>query len=364
MPSALHRTPLFAQHQRHGAKFVPFAGFTMPIQYAGVVAEHNAVRTGLGLFDVSHMGEVWVEGANAVARVNRLITNDLTRVAEGKAVYTCCCNARGTILDDLIVYRVAEDSVLVVCNASNRDKIVQHLQHELGAASVQDRSDETALIAVQGPRAWGTLEKLAKMSIALSRFQTTTLTLLGQPCRIARTGYTGEDGFELFCDNNAAESLWNALLEHGAEFGAVPVGLAARDTLRLEAKLALYGNDIDETTNPIEAGLAWTVKFDKADFIGKSALVQVVAEGPKRKLVGFEMIGRGIARHGYPLLSNAQEPLGICTSGAPSPTLGKNIGLGYLPVNLAELGSEFLVDCRGRMIAARVVPTPFYRAAK
>lgn len=360
MSDALRRTPLFEQHRVRGARFVPFAGFEMPVQYEGVVAEHQAVRTGVGLFDVSHMGELWVEGDDAVALANRLITNDLSRIPDGKGLYTCCCNAEGTILDDLIVYRVSPGRVLVVCNASNRSKIAAHFQQETHGR-VADRSDQTALIAVQGPKAMATLEQLSPAAGPFRRFEIQARDVAGQRCLVARTGYTGEDGFELFCDSEAAPLLWDALLEAGRPTGAVPIGLAARDTLRLEARLALYGNDIDETTNPIEAGLAWTVKPDKADFIGKAALQRIRERGVTRTLVGFEMVGRGIARHGYPLTDAQQEPIGVCTSGAPSPTLGRNIGLGYVPVALSEPGSDLWVDCRGKSVAAKVVPTPFYK---
>lgn len=363
MPEVLKRTPLHARHQLLGARFVPFAGYEMPIQYEGVVAEHQTVRGNVGLFDVSHMGELLIEGANAVPSVNRLITNDLARLPDGKGLYTCCCNEQGGILDDLIVYRLSDERVLVVCNASNRSKISAHFRSEIKGPNVEDQSDATALIAVQGPRAFDTLAKLVELGDAPGRFELRTLNVLGHSVKIARTGYTGEDGFELFCSNDAAEPLWVALLEAGADFGAKPIGLAARDTLRLEAKLALYGNDITEGTNPIEAGLSWTVKLKKADFIGQAALAAAADEGPSRKLVGFEMIGRGIARHDYPLLDEAGTRIGTCTSGSPSPTLKKNIGLGYLPVDKSEPGSKFFVDCRGRSIEARVVKTPFYRRA-
>lgn len=361
MSEELRRTPLYAAHQRREAKFVPFAGWEMPIQYSGVVAEHRAVRGQAGLFDVSHMGELWVSGDDAVASTNRLITNDLSKLSDNKALYTCCCNEEGTILDDLIVYRIQQESVLVVCNASNLEKIRSHFERELQGATLRDASFETALIAVQGPKAWDTLQAAHGSAVSLRRFQSTELVLNGHACRIARTGYTGEDGFELFCANDHAEPIWESLLEAGSAFGAAPAGLAARDTLRLEARLALYGNDITEETNPFEAGLGWTVKLNKPDFIGQAAL-RTIHEAPlKRQLVGFEMTGRGIARHGYALLDKAQHVIGECTSGAPSPTLGKNIGLGYVPVAMAEPETEIWVDCRGRIIPARVVETPFYR---
>jgi aminomethyltransferase len=328
----LSRTPLYAEHVRLGAKLVPFAGWEMPIQYQGIAAEHTAVRERVGLFDVSHMGELHVTGPGALAAVDSLITNDLSKAENGQAVYTCCCNASGTILDDLIVYRRAEDDVLVVCNASNRPKIAGHFREALrGRAEFRDESDDTALIAVQGPRALELL-RLAGASLdptQLRPFRFAAGSVAGVQVTIARTGYTGEDGVELFCPNAGAAQLFSSLLDAGKGLGAQPIGLGARDTLRLEARLSLYGNEIDETTNPIEAGLGWVVKLDKpGGFLGRDALVEIKADGPKRAIAGFEMVGRGIARHGYPLLSMSGEPIGVCTSGGPSPTLGKSIGLG------------------------------------
>jgi aminomethyltransferase len=366
---ASKRTPLYEEHQRLGARIVPFAGWEMPIQYAGISAEHQAVRERAGLFDVSHMGELELEGPDALALVNRLVTNDLERAVDGQAMYTVCCNEQGTILDDLIIYRRSATDVLVVCNASNRDKISAHFARAAaGKLKFDDVTDRTALIALQGPRAFEVLgaaePALAGLAESLGSFRFRDAKVAGIATTIARTGYTGEDGAELFCAWQDAAALWRALLAAGEGFGIAPTGLGARDTLRLEARLSLYGNDIDETTNPLEAGLAWTVKLDKAEFVGKDALLRVKAEGPKRKLVGFEMTGRGIARHGYPLLDRDGRGIGICTSGAPSPTLGKSIGLGYLPAEQSEVGTEFLVDCRGKHVPARVVKTPFYKRPK
>jgi aminomethyltransferase len=361
----LSRTPLYAEHVRLGAKLVPFAGWEMPIQYKGIAAEHTAVRERAGLFDVSHMGELHVTGPGALAAVDSLITNDLSKAANGQAVYTCCCNAQGTILDDLIVYRRADDDVMVVCNASNRPKISAHFQQALaGRAQFRDESDDTALIAVQGPRALELL-KLTGCSIdasALKSFRFANGSVADVKVTIARTGYTGEDGVELFCPNAGAARLFGALLDAGAPLGVEPIGLGARDTLRLEARLSLYGNEIDETTNPLEAGLGWVVKLDKpGGFLGRDALVKVKAAGVTRTIVGFEMVGRGIARHGYPLLDASGATVGVCTSGGPSPTLGKSIGLGYLPIALSAIDTSFLVDCRGKSIEAKVVKPPFYK---
>jgi aminomethyltransferase len=366
---SLKRTSLYDEHKALGARLVPFAGWEMPVQYAGISAEHEAVRTRAGMFDVSHMGELLLEGEYAAALVNHLVTNDLARIEPGQAMYTCCCNERGTILDDLIIYKHAEDRILVVCNASNRDKISAHFRHAAeGHARFADISDETALIALQGPRALEILGRagteLGDVASKLASFRFQRTKVAGVAATVARTGYTGEDGVEMFAAWADAPALWRALLAAGKELGIAPAGLGARDTLRLEARLSLYGNDIDESTNPIEAGLGWTVKLDKQDFVGKAALAKVKADGPTRKMVGFEMLGRGVARHGYPLLDSRGEPVGVCTSGAPAPTLGKNIGMGYLPVALANVGTRFSVDCRGKAVDAVVVPTPFYKRPK
>src|SRR6187402_1311610 len=270
----LKRTPLFANHQALGARLVPFAGWEMPIQYKGISLEHQAVRERAGLFDVSHMGELELRGERALELVNSLITNDIARAADGQATYTCCCNEQGTILDDLIVYRRAANDVLVVCNASNRAKISEHFAAAArGVCDFRDISDETALLALQGPKA---LEILARASVSLDlaslkTFRFATGKVAGIDCTIARTGYTGEDGVELFCAWTDAPALWSALLAAGADFGIEPIGLGARDTLRLDARLSLYGNDIDETTNPLEAGLGWVTKLDKPSFVGKDA---------------------------------------------------------------------------------------------
>ncbi|MCB9588685.1 MAG: glycine cleavage system aminomethyltransferase GcvT [Polyangiaceae bacterium] len=363
MADSLKATPLLDRHRALGGRLVPFAGYEMPVQYSGIVAEHQAVRERAGLFDVSHMGELLLTGEGALEQANRLVTNDLARIADGQAMYTCCCNEQGTILDDLILYRHAPERILVVCNASNRDKIVGHFSSSITGVRFEDQSDETALIALQGPKALQVLgaAELSFDASSLKSFRFQAGTLAGKACTVARTGYTGEDGVEIFCNVANAVAIWDALLEAGKPFEVLPCGLGARDTLRLEARLSLYGNDIDETTNPLEAGLAWTVKFDKAEFVGKAALEAIKAAGLTRKMVGFECTGRGIARHGYPILSKDGERIGEVTSGAPSPTLGKNIGMGYVPAALSEVGSEFVVDSRGRQISAVVVKTPFYK---
>ena len=360
----MKRTPLFAKHEALGARLVPFAGWEMPIQYKGISIEHQAVRERVGLFDVSHMGELELRGDRALELVDSLVTNDISRAADGQATYTCCCNERGTVLDDLIVYRRAPNDVLVVCNASNRDKISAHFAAAArGVCEFEDISDRTALLALQGPQALAVLNRagLSSELTSLKTFRFARGQVAGIACEVARTGYTGEDGVELFCAWDDAVGLWDALLAAGREAGIEAIGLGARDTLRLDARLSLYGNEIDETTNPLEAGLGWVVKLDKPDFKGKSALLAVKAGGLTRILVGFEMTGRGIARHGYPLCDADGTPFGVCTSGGPSPTLGKSIGLGYVPLASSAVGSELLVDCRGKRIPARIVKTPFYK---
>lgn len=363
---ALRKTPLHDEHRALGGRMVPFAGWSMPVQYAGVVEEHRAVREHAGLFDVSHMGELVLEGAGAEAVLDELVTQDVSRLAPGAALYTVACNERGTILDDLIVYRRAADRFLVVCNASNREKMATHFAAVVGArCRFEDQSERFALLALQGPRA----VEIALAAGAdgrvreLKPFGLGELELAGARCTVARTGYTGEDGFEIFCAPEHAPGVWRALLEAGGAYGLAACGLGCRDTLRLEARLCLYGNDIDETTTPYEAGLGWVVKLDKArPCIGSAALRAEKERGPARRLVGFEMVGRGIARHGYPLLAGS-ERIGAVTSGSPAPTLGKNIGLGYVPATLTAAGTRLDVEIRGQAVEAVVVKTPFYKRA-
>jgi aminomethyltransferase len=363
--AALKRTPLYEEHQKLGARLVPFAGFEMPVQYRGIVDEHRAVRTAAGLFDVSHMGQLEMQGEHAAAVIDYLVTGDVTGLSIGRALYTCACNEAGTILDDLIVYRAETDAFMVVCNAGNHDKIAAHFQRAAeNHCDFRDRSDAAALLALQGPKAAAILARAGKQAaecLDLKSYHFRDAVVANVETTVARTGYTGEDGFEIFCAASQAAYLFRTLLELGREDGIQPAGLGARDTLRLEARLALYGNDIDETTHPLEAGLGWIVKLNKPMFIGKEALVAISQRGLARKLVGFEMTGRGVARHGYPLLDTQDRPVGICTSGAPGPTVGKNIGLGYLPLALAEVGTVFRVDCRGKPVDAVVVKTPFYK---
>jgi aminomethyltransferase len=364
----LRRTSLYEEHIALGGRIVPFAGWEMPVQYTGIVDEHRAVRTAAGLFDVSHMGELRLRGEYAAHVVDYLVTNDAKKLADGQAMYTCACNERGAILDDLIVYRRGQEDWLVVCNASNVPKMSAHFARAAeGHCDFEDESDATALIALQGPKAFDVLSGLggdgARLA-SLKSFHFSDATLAGMKCTSSRTGYTGEDGVEIFCARADAPALWRALMHAGKSFGIKPVGLGARDTLRLEARLTLYGNDIDETTNPLEAGLGWVVKLDKGDFVGRDTLAKIKAEGLPRKLVGFEVTGRGVARHGYLLRDGDGRDVGVCTSGSPGPTVGKNIGLGYLPSSMSNVESKFFVDCRGKSIDAVVVPTPFYKRGK
>ena len=363
MSDELRETSLTGEHRALGARLVPFAGWQMPIQYEGIKKEHEAVRTRAGLFDVSHMGEILLEGPNAVAAVDRLVSNDVSKLETGRALYTVCCNERGRILDDLIVYRLEDEKVLVVCNASNRDKIVGHFAKNLSLGTPwNDVSDAWALLALQGPNAVAVMQDLgaAQDVLDLPYFHVTRTHVAGVDLWAARTGYTGEDGFELFCSSEDAVTLWRALLDAGQSHGLQPVGLGARDTLRLEAKLMLYGNDITEDTHPLEAGLGWVVKLDAGDFIGRDALRTLKDAGLERKLVGFEMTGRGIARHGYPIVANG-DPVGEVTSGSPGPTVGRNIGLGYVPLALGKPGTTLGIEIRGKVVDAVVVRTPFYK---
>jgi aminomethyltransferase len=370
------RTPLYEAHKRLSAKLIDFGGWMMPVSYAGIVEEHRATRAAVGVFDVSHMGEVHFRGPRAREAVQRLITNDVGQLSDGRALYTVACHDDGGIVDDLIVYQLASDHLLAVVNASNIAKDYDWFNDNVGAVcDLSNASDETALIAFQGPQAQRALAGLTTAPLAsLQRMAFLDgVTLAGRPVTIARTGYTGEDGFEIFCAPSDAPLLWQALVDAAATRGGMPVGLGARDTLRLEARLPLYGNDLDDTTTPIEAGLGWTVKLDAGNFIGHDALARQKAEGPVRKLAGFVMQGRGIARHGYgilppgppvpakPAAEGASALIGAVTSGSYCPTVDKNVGLGYVPAALAEPGQRLVIDCRGRPVDAEVVKGPFYR---
>jgi aminomethyltransferase len=362
----IRRTPLYDAHKRLGAKLIDFGGWWLPVSYqTGILDEHRTTRTAVGVFDVCHMGEVHFRGPRAGQAVQRLVTNDVSRLTDGAALYTVACWPTGGIVDDLIVYRVSAEHYLIVVNASNTAKDYAWFRENVGTwCEVVDASADTGLIAFQGPGAKHALQTITKVPLGdLGRMTfVAERDVASIPAWIARTGYTAEDGFEIFCRASEAPELWDRLLEAAASIGGKAVGLGARDTLRLEGKLSLYGNDLTDETTPLEADLGWVVKLDSgADFIGKDALVKQRAEGVKRKLVGFEMTARGIARHGYPIHDAAGARIGEVTSGGPAPTLEKNVGMGYVPVGLATPGTELQVDCRGKMVAARIVQGPFYK---
>ncbi|MDR7434670.1 MAG: glycine cleavage system aminomethyltransferase GcvT [Armatimonadota bacterium] len=357
------RTPLYETHCNLGARMVEFAGWAMPLQYTSIVEEHRAVRTNAGLFDVSHMGEVEFTGPSAFETVQRLITNDLGRLRPGRALYTPMCTEEGGIVDDLIVYMVEEARFLVVVNAATTDGDYAWMKdHALPGTTVVNRSEEISLLALQGPKSLAILQELCDGELsALPRFGfLPSCRVAGYPVMVARTGYTGEDGFEIFCRPEDAPVIWGALLEVGWHAGVRPAGLGARDTLRLEAGYLLYGQDMDRTTTPLEAGLGWTVKFEKGEFIGRSALLAQREEGVKRRLVGMVTVERAIPRTGYKILKNGS-PVGHVTSGSYAPTLDKNIAMGYVPIGMAEPGTHLAIEIRGRPVPAEVVKLPFYK---
>jgi aminomethyltransferase len=348
------RTPLHAQHQAAGARFVDFGGYEMPVQYTSVVAEHQAVRQKVGLFDVSHMGEFVVEGDQALDALQYAVTNDVARLQDGGALYTVMCREDGGIIDDLIVYRERQDRYFLVVNASRRGEDWQHLTTLCaGRAVLTDVSDATALLAVQGPQALTIVAALGYDVRHLRPFQ----FMDRDSMRVSRTGYTGEDGVELYFPAQEAAARWQAIVEAGTPLGLALCGLAARDSLRTEMKYPLYGQDIDLTCNPLEAGLSWVVKWNK-EFLGRTALVAIDAQGPARKLIGFKMVDRGIPRPGYRLFAAGVE-VGKVTSGTHSPSLGLGIGIGYVPRSLD--GCAIAVEIRGRLAAGEIVSTPFYR---
>ncbi|KQL57692.1 MULTISPECIES: glycine cleavage system aminomethyltransferase GcvT [Bacillaceae] len=359
----LQRTPLFEEYQNL-AKTVDFGGWEMPVSFSGIKAEHFAVRGSAGLFDVSHMGELEVEGPDALSNLQRLLTNDLSKMEDGQAQYHAMCTESGGTVDDLIVYRRSEDAYVLVLNAANIESDIAWIQeHIQGDVSLNNVSKETALLAVQGPKAVNILQTLTETTITNIkpfRFQE-GVSLGGVPTFLSRTGYTGEDGFELYVSHTDAPGLWNKILKAGEPFGLLPCGLGARDTLRFEAKLALYGQELNREISPIEAGIGFAVKVDKATpFIGQKALKAQKTEGPTRKLVGIEMIGRGIPRHGYEVYKEDKK-IGVVTSGTQSPTLGKNVGLVLLDADFSALDTEVTVHIRGKNILAKVVKTPFYK---
>ncbi|MFN7914397.1 MAG: glycine cleavage system aminomethyltransferase GcvT [Vicinamibacterales bacterium] len=363
----LKKTPLNARHRALGARMVPFAGWDMPVEYSGITAEHLAVRERAGLFDVSHMGQVEIAGANALEAVQRISCNDATKLQIGQAQYSGLLTEQGTFVDDLLVYRLGPQHFMLVINASHIEKdfdVISEGIKPAGDAVAVNVSARYALIAVQGPRALEIVQPLTGIDLsAMKYYWFAHGEIAGVRGTVSRTGYTGEDGFEIFVPPQMADKVWLALTAAGEPFGMIPCGLGARDTLRLEAAMCLHGNDIDETTTPVEAGLSWIVGWKKDQFIGSDVLKRQKAEGPARKLVGFEMVDRGIARHGYPIVANG-ESVGVVTSGTQTPYLKKAIGLGYVPAALAAPGTGIEIDVRGRRLKATVVPTPFYKRSK
>ncbi len=355
------RTPFYDIHQRFGAKIVDFAGFEMPVQYTGIVEEHLAVRNRVGVFDVTHMGEFEVRGSGALEFLQRMTVNDVERLTPGKVQYSAMCYEDGGIVDDLLVYRM-EDQYMLVVNAANLQKDLEWLRsHAPAGVEVKDVSDATALLAVQGPRSLATLQKLTSTDLTPVQYYTfVRATVAGVPMIVSRTGYTGELGFELYFTSDAktGHAVWDAIFQAGAEFNIAPIGLGARDTLRLEMAFMLYGNDIDKTTHPLEAGLGWITKLSKKEFFGKDVMVHAKEAGLKRKLVGFTLPDRVVARHGYEIVQQGQV-VGVVTSGTFSPSLQHGIGMGYVRSDLATVGSTVGIMVRGKEATATIVRTPF-----
>ena len=369
----IRKTALNAVHRQMGAKMVEFNGWDMPVEYpssGGIMAEHNAVRTGVGIFDVSHMGDILLSGAAALAAVQHISMNDAAKLAVGQAQYSALLYPQGTFVDDVIVHRLGESDYLLVINAGTREKDfnwVRDNTRQFGCR-VEHNSDDFTQIAIQGPKAVQLLQKLTDADLSAVKFYWVTRgTICGlKDILIARTGYTGEDGFEIYipADEQTGARVWNEVMAAGREFAVVPCGLGARNTLRLEAKLPLYGHEISDTINVWEAGLDRFVKMEKPDFIGRAALQKAKADGIRKTLVGLEMVERGIARDGYKILDDAGKEMGYVSSGSPAPFLKKNIALAYVPPDFAALGTELKVEIRGQGVKAQVVPTPFYKRPK
>jgi aminomethyltransferase len=359
---AVRRTPFYAFHKEAGARLIDFGGWEMPVQYTGILEEHAGCRERVGLFDVSHMGEVQILGPNALAAVQHLVTNDASKLIDGQAMYTAMCNERGGIVDDLIVYRFGAESFLICVNAANREKDYRWMvDHNPFGATIRNDSDFWAQIAVQGRHAQALLQELTPVDLAGVKTYhfVPHATFAGvEGCILARTGYTGEDGFEVFLPAGAADLVWHAVHAAGEKYGLVNVGLGARDTLRLEMKYALYGNDITDDTTPLEAGLAWVTKLDKGDFVGRDAIVAQKAAGVKRRLVGL-LVNDRIARPHSPVLHDGKV-VGEVTSGTRGPSVQQNVAIAYVPVELAAVGTALQIDIRGKLADATVAKTPFY----
>lgn len=359
----MKNTALTEKHISLGAKMVPFAGYNMPVQYEGINVEHATVRNAVGVFDVSHMGEFILKGENALDLIQRVTSNDASKLHDGKIQYSCFPNEEGGIVDDLLVYRMDEKSYMLVVNASNIDKDWNWLQKfNTNNVEMHNISDQTSLFAVQGPKAADALQSLTDMDLASMEYYTFKKgTFAGvDNVLVSATGYTGAGGFEIYFENQYADQIWDAIFTAGAEYGIKPIGLAARDTLRLEKGFCLYGNDIDDTTSPIEAGLGWVTKFTKT-FTNSEALLAQKEAGVSRKLIGFEMIDRGIPRHDYPIVNAQGAVIGRVTSGTQSPTLQKAIGMGYIDKDLAKEGAEIFIEIRNTKVKAQVVKFPFVK---
>jgi len=363
----MKNTAFIKLHEAFGAKIVPFAGYNMPVQFEGVNTEHETVRTKVGVFDVSHMGEFWVLGPKAFDLVQKVTTNDVAALTDGKVQYSCFPNGKGGIVDDLLVYRVNQETYLLVVNASNIDKDWQWInsQNTMGAKLINE-SDETAQLAVQGPKALATLQKLTETDLTTIPYYTfKVINFAGfDNILMSATGYTGEkNSFEIYFPNALAEKIWNEVFKAGEEFGIKPIGLGARDTLRLEMAFCLYGNDINDTTSPIEAGLGWITKFvDGNDFVDRPLFEYQKDNGVEKRLKGFEMIDKGIPRQHYPICDADGIEIGEVTSGTMSPSLKKAIGMGYVKSEFSKLGAEIFISIRGKLLKAKIVKTPFYQA--
>ena len=359
----MKNTALTHIHEFLGAKMVPFAGYNMPVSYEGVNREHETVRKAVGVFDVSHMGEFLVTGPNALELIQKVSSNDASKLVDGQAQYSCLPNASGGIVDDLIIYRLNSEKWLLVVNASNIEKDWNWInEHNTMGADLKNLSEDYSLLAIQGPKAIEAMQSLTSENLSAIKFYTFKVSDFAgiEHVIISATGYTGSGGFEIYCKNSEVEQVWNRVMEAGAEYGIKPVGLAARDTLRLEMGYCLYGNDIDDDTSPIEAGLGWITKFTK-DFVNSENLKKEKEEGPVRRLVGFELIDRGIPRMGYAIVDENGYTIGRVTSGTMSPSLGKGIGLGYVPTEYKEPGTDIFIQIRKNAVPAKVVKLPFYK---
>ncbi len=359
----MKNTALSHIHESLGAKMVPFAGYNMPVQYEGVTAEHETVRNGVGVFDVSHMGEFLLTGPDALALIQKVTSNDAAVLTAGKAQYSCLPNNEGGIVDDLIIYKIKDEQYLLVVNASNIEKDWNWISsyNDLGV-EMKNLSDDYSLLAIQGPKAVEAMQPLTSVDLsAIKYYHFEVADFAGiEHVIISATGYTGSGGFEIYCKNSEVEQVWNKVFEAGASFGIKPIGLAARDTLRLEMGFCLYGNDINDTTSPIEAGLGWITKFTK-DFVNSANLKKQKEEGVSRKLVGFELLERGIPRHDYEIVDADGNNIGIVTSGTMAPSLGKGIGMGYVKTAFSAVDSEIFIQIRNNKVAAKVVKMPFYK---